>query len=229
MLETLSVFQQRTSYVWDSLPASGSFVTNPGLTDKVGPDGKLLPFFGDTVIFPLASDECAWLREVQQSLYTICGSLLAQTLPAGSFHITLHDLNSAPCLEDVAAAMALSRDASLPLIAALDDFAVEVRPTAVFSMVNTSVVLGFEPISEADCTALMNLYERFQQVVPLSYPLTPHVTLAYYRPGDHGEDGLRMLRNAVAAANHSLTPRIVRLSNPQYCRFADMSRYIATR
>ena len=47
-------------------------------------------------------------------------------------------------------------------------------------MVNTSLVLCFEPETDEDCQKLMSYYEMFQKVVPLSYPLTPHITLAYF-------------------------------------------------
>lgn len=226
MPETLIAFRQRTSFVWDSLPASGSFVTNPKLTAKVDRDGRLLPFCGDTVIFPLGSDDRAWLRGIQQALYGICGALLAEPLPEEGFHITLHDLNSAPTFDEIATAMNAARDASLALLSELGSVSVEVRSTAVFSMVNTSVVLGFEPVDEANCEALMTLYERFQAVVPLDHPLTPHVTLAYDRPGNHGEAGLFLLREAMDRVNRGLSPRTMRLTSPQYCRFSDMRRFV---
>lgn len=227
MLENLDQFLDRTQYVWDSLPLSGSFATNAGLRKKVDDSGHLLPFYGDTVIFQMPQEDLIWLEQLQRVLYDRCGVLLADPLPPESFHITLHDLNNAPRQEDIADAMARARIASHELLASLGETAFEMRTTAVFSMVNTSIVLGFAPVDEANCTALMDLYERFQPIVFLGYPLTPHVTLAYYRPGDYGEDGLRLLREAIASANASMAQHIVRLRDPQYCRFDDMSRFIA--
>ena len=59
-------------------------------------------------------------------------------------------------------------------------------------------------------------------MVPLGYPLTPHITLAYYRPGVYGQEELHPLRGALAAAawgavELELEPRLLR-----YHRFADM-------
>ena len=227
MPESLNDFRRRTAFVWDSLPKEGSFATNPRLAEKVGPDGKLLPFFGDTVIFDLDDAAKDWLRGMQRELYDACGGMMAEALDPASFHITLHDLNSAPNHADVAEAMDRARPASEALLAELEGKPwreICVRSTAAFSMVNTSVVLGFEPAGEADCAALMELYERFQEIVPLGYPLTPHVTLGYYRPGDYGPEGLQMLRSALAKCSRA-EPRTLRLPRPVYARFADMNRY----
>ena len=62
------------------------------------------------------------------------------------------------------------------------------KTTWLFNMVNTSIVMGFAPESEADCNLLMGLYEDFQSVCPLNWGLTPHVTLAYYKPGYYGQE-----------------------------------------
>ena len=226
MTETLTMFQQRTAFVRDSLPRDGGFATNPRLTDKVDQDGRFRPFFGDTVIFDLTEDEKAWLAGIRQGLCEACGALLAEPLDPASFHITLHDLNSAADPQVIAPAMALAEERSRLLLASLPGgWAAHVRPTAVFSMVGTSVVLGFEPVDEENCAALMGLYEAFQQVVPLGYALTPHVTLAYYRPTEGGEDALRRLRAAIAAANQGMAGRTIALRDPRYCTFTDMNHY----
>ncbi len=68
-------------------------------------------------------------------------------------------------------------------------------------MVNTSMVLGFEPADERNCQVLMELYELFQQVVWLDYPLTPHVTLAYFKPGMLGEEQICRLQDMIDSVN----------------------------
>ena len=227
MAEDLEAFRRRTSFVWDSLPKEGGFVTHSRLTEKVGPAGRLRPFYGDTVIFDLADGDKAWLTGIQRALYEACGTLLAEPLDPAGFHITLHDLHSGTDAGAVAAAMARSEEGVRSLLASLPgDWAAAVGPTAVFSMVNTSVVLGFEPVDEASCAALMGLYEAFEQVVPVGYPLTPHVTLSYYRPTEGGEDTLRLLRKALADVQECLTPRTLTLSHPRYCTFTDMDHYV---
>lgn len=226
MAESLRDFRQRTAFVWDSLPKEGDFATNPRLTEKVDEAGSFRPFFGDTVIFDLPEDDKVWLGGIQRMLYETCGGLLADALNPASFHITLHDLNSAVNPEAIAPAMTRASAACKSLLAALPkDQAILVKSTAVFSMVHTSVVMGFEPVDEENCTALTALYDLFQQVMPLSYPLTPHVTLAYYRPLSAGEDTLRQLRAALEAVNRKAQRRTVRLSMPRYATFTDMNHY----
>ena len=141
MLENLNAFRQRTAFVWDSLPREGGFETNPRLAEKVGPDGKLRPFFGDTVIFDLDAADKDWLREIQLRLCGLCGGMLAEPLDPESFHITLHDLNSAPRRGDIAEAMARAEVSAKELLSEIPEGEIHVRPTAAFSMVNTSVVL----------------------------------------------------------------------------------------
>lgn len=226
MTENIEAFRRRTAFVWDSLPEEGGFVTHPRLTDKVDPAGRFRPFYGDTVIFDLTDEDKEWLSGLQRMLYTACGALLAEPLDPESFHITLHDLHSGTDADVVADAISRSREGVKSLLTSLPgNWAVSVRPTAVFSMVATSVVLGFEPVSEEDCAALMGLYGAIEQVVPVGYPLTPHVTLAYYRPIAGGEDMLCLLRKALAEVQGSMTPRTLTLSQPRYCAFTDMNHY----
>lgn len=178
------------------------------------------------MIFDLTDADKDWLTGIQRALYTACGTLLAEPLDPTSFHITLHDLNNGTDAEAVAAAMARSGEGVRSLLASLPgDWVASVRPTAVFSMVNTSVVLGFEPVDEACCAALMGLYGAFEQVVPLGYPLTPHVTLAYYRPTTGDGEMLRLLRKALADVQERITPRTLTLAHPRYCTFTDMNHY----
>ena len=226
MTEDLKAFRRRTAFVREPMYREGRFVTNPRLPEKVAEDGSFRPFFGDTVIFDLPEEDKAWLRGIQRRLYEACGDMLAEPLDPASFHITLHDLNNATDAASIAPAMAQSCEASRALLAALPgDWAARVTSTAVFNMVGTSIVLGFEPLEEADCAALMGLYDAFQQVVPLSYALTPHVTLAYYRPTDADHDALQRLADALDAANRELTPRVLPLINPRYSTFTDMNHY----
>lgn len=226
MSENLQAFRHRTAFVREPMYREGRFITNARLPEKVSGDGSFRPFYGDTVIFDLPADDKAWLSDIQRRLYEACGALLADPLDPSSFHITLHDLNNAVDAASIAPAMERARKASRALLASLPaDWAVRVKSTAVFNMVGASVVLGFEPVEESDCAALMGLYAAFQQVVPLNYALTPHVTLAYYRPMDADNAALQLLADALDEANRELSPRVLPLANPQYCVFTDMNHY----
>ena len=185
-MENLNQYQQRTSFMWDSLPHEGGFTTSPGLRAKADPAGQLLPFYGDTVIFTLPREMIRWLTQVQDDLYAACGGYLAQKLDPETFHITLHDLQNSPAGWPSGMPGNQKRAQTL-LQTARETLPPEVivRSNCVFSMAGTSVVMGFEPAQESDCRTLMGLYRELQGVQPLSYPLTLHATLAYYRPGEY--------------------------------------------
>ena len=50
-------------------------------------------------------------------------------------------------------------------------------------MMSKSLVLMLKPETERDYALLLELYGRFDGIRHLPYPLTPHITLAYFRPG----------------------------------------------
>ena len=53
-MENLQAFHARVDgFQRDSLPHEGLFITKPLLVEKVAPDGRLRPFFGNTMIFDL--------------------------------------------------------------------------------------------------------------------------------------------------------------------------------
>ena len=94
-------------------------------------------------------------------------------------------------------------------------------------MTNGSVALGFAPDTEADCARIMGMHTRFQGVVALNYPLTPHVTLAYYRPGSYGPEAVSALAEALREIN--ALPKVqlsLSTDNLHYYRFEDMNTYI---
>lgn len=225
-METLLDYQRRTGFMWDSLPDPGGFSTNPGLRGKASPEGELLPFFGDTMIFTLPPEMIRWLTQVQEDLYAACGGYLAERLLPDTFHITLHDLANSPsgwpsCLpgnQKRAVTLLKAVRASLPP-------EIIVRSNCVFSMVNTSVVMGFEPAQDSDCRVLMNLYRTFDQIRPLSYPLTLHATLAYYRPGVYDGVEAQLIRDTLQQLGRERREWRLRLSELHYAIFDSMNHY----
>ncbi|MDO4741559.1 MAG: hypothetical protein Q4A66_12905, partial [Eubacteriales bacterium] len=149
-----------------------------------------------------------------------------------TFHITLHDLLNGTDWQ------AIEKDVQRTLAHAqreVEDirkafpWGIHVRAKRMMNMVNTSVVLVFEPVDEANCQALMEMYARLQAVVPLSYPLTPHVTLAYFRQGRVDEEKTARLQ---AAMDSLLTEgRVFHLdvSRLNACTFTDMNHYRVER
>lgn len=228
MAETLGQFHERTKFIWEPLAKDG-FATSPGCAQKVAQDGRLLPFYGDTTIFDLDPDrDIPWLRELQDALYASCGEFLSDKLRPETFHITLHDLLNGTdwqSLEnDVQTTLAYARS----IVNDIREFfpwGVQVRAQCLMNMVNTSVVLVFEPLDEDNCWPLMQMHERLQAVVPLSYPLTPHITLAYYRPGTIDAQATARLQQVFDESNvrdRSIHLDVQRLSA---CTFTDMNHY----
>lgn len=228
-LETLEGFRARTeAFLYSSLPVGGTLETNPNLTHKVDGQGNLLPFGGNTVVYSLPEPVRRQLARVRAALYDRCGAVLAQPLGEDTFHITLHDLVNglpSPRLEEE------MRSVGPLALAEVERVRAETEPvhmvsTALFNMVNTSMVLGFAPADEASCARLMGYYQRFQRVVTLHYPLTPHVTVAYFRPGRYGPEQVDRLQEAVAWAA-AQPPISLALSGAEleYQCFSSMARY----
>lgn len=231
MLETLQAFHARVDgFERDSLPHDGWLTTKPLLVEKVAPDGKLLPFYGNTMIFDLPMEAQLTIARMQLLLHHRCAGMLAEPLHPATLHMTLHDLLngvdaaalSAPVAqtgEQAKAILAEQRKAPHP--------AMHLTSTAAFNMASGSVALGFAPDTEQDCAALMGLHARYQEVVALNYPLTPHVTLAYFRPGTYGPDAVGAL--AAALADINALPRVrITLDTDclHYYRFEDMNTYL---
>jgi len=183
-------------------------------TEKVARDGHLVPYLGDTVIFELAKDVRETLAKMRDALYARCGDMLCEPLPDESFHITLHDLLSTPATswDSRNAVFADLENRTKQVEYLLSGFRnahpdpIRLRPTYMFNMVRKSVVLGFEPADDASHYALMRMYSELQHIVQLGYGLTPHVTIAYYKPADTDEYGkpIRCNDKAVAALSSAM-------------------------
>lgn len=68
-------------------------------------------------------------------------------------------------------------------------------------MVDTSLVMGLVPDREVDYVNLMSLCRLVDGVMPLPYPFTPHVTLAYYNANGFSAEEARKLKKLVAELN----------------------------
>lgn len=227
--ETFAHFRARTEgFLHTSLPAGGTLATNPQCSAKVDAEGRLLPYGGCTVVYTLPEEARRQIEKIRAALYERYAPVLAQPLGAETFHITLHDLVSgvpSPRLEEEV------RRVCHPALEETARIRAETAPvrmvsTALFNMVNTSMVLGFAPADEESCARLMDFYQRFQRVVALPYPLTPHVTVAYFKPGRYGPEQVARLQSAVdfAAAQPSI---FLELSGErvEYQRFSSMGHY----
>lgn len=205
--ETLEQFRERIGgFEYHSLypDQEGCFRTNPRLNDKVDPKGRLRAYVGNTVVFTLdgagerGNAVRNGLRRLQDRLYACCPDMFAERLGEETFHMTLHDLMSGPPGQIDESVLRAAGERAEKFVEAERRalWTVRLSATCAFNMVNTSVVLGLEPCDEDSCRRLMELYGRLEEIVPLGYPLTPHITLAYYRPGVYREADMKRLETA---------------------------------
>lgn len=230
-METLHEFHARVDgFQRDSLPHDGNFTTKSLLVEKVAPDGGLHPFFGNTMIFDLPQDVQLTIARMQLILHHRCGWMLAQPLAPATLHMTLHDLlngiDSAALAEPVRQTGEQAK-AILAQQQAAGIAPIRLTSTLAFNMTNGSVALGFAPDTEADCARIMAMHADYQAVVALNYALTPHVTLAYYKPGSYGPEEVAALAGALAEINALEKVRIaVDAECLHYYTFEDMNTYI---
>ena len=105
---------------------------------------------------------------------------------------------------------------------------IKMKSKYIFNMVNTSLVLGLYPVNEKEYNKLMNLYYLFDDVKKLNYPLTPHITLAYYNVNGFDVDSVDKLKNIVRELNENDSDFEIDLDVRQlfYQKFISMNEYI---
>lgn len=211
-------------YIWRSLPEWDDFATNPNLRKKVAGDGSFLPFYGNTTVFDLAAEAREALTELQTLLYAYAGFLLAQKLDPATFHMTLHDLENGSEYSD---ALQLRMQVAEGRVKQMltqwkTGKPLRMKATWLFNMVNTSIVLGLTPADEVSRQRLDEMYMALESVVPLGYALTPHITMAYFKPGIYSQQELDCLRQALRPVELEVE---LRMENLVYQEFFDMNHY----
>jgi hypothetical protein len=200
---------------------------------KVDAQGRFRPFFGDTVIMPVAAERARELDDLARAVTTDLRPLFAEPLAAASFHVTLHDLVSA----SAASAVALDRTrhrrrareifdkVAHELRLAPELATLSLRPTLVYPCLNISVLLGLEPASERDFRTLYNFHALLDELKPLDYWLRPHVTLAYFQPRPLASAEVGSLSQRLQSGLH--LPEVVTLDlfKTAYAEFSSMAAY----
>jgi len=215
-------------WYFDSLPPEGRgelFRTNDNLRDKVDGQGRFRLFCGETTVFDLPDNVREKLVEIQSQLYDTAGEMFtAQRLGQESLHMTLHslwDMGEDTKLRDAPYSHA---DVCRVLDGIRADFPDRIMMRAIcpLNMVNTSVVMGLFPASEVDSWHLAEINRRMAELYPRPYGLTPHVTLAYYRPDEYPEETWRKLKSVFAVQGFAFPIETEKLF---FRRFFDMGRY----
>lgn len=118
--------------------------------------------------------------------------MLASPLPASTIHITLHDLISpemcaANSEKEYCCEITDSISGAAGIIQSIrEEYAgqkITMVSDRIVNMVSKSLVLTLRPQTEQEYGLLLELYRRFDAIQNLPYPLTPHITLAYFKPG----------------------------------------------
>lgn len=184
--ESFKEFKERIGgFSRRGFPEGETLITNEKLLEKADRTGRLIPYMGSTVLYMLSEEAQQEIACVQEALYGQFGRFFAERLSADQMHITLHDLISGPPSSWILKSM-------MNLSGRIDERIEQIkrrhenivlRSTYLFSMVGTSLVWGFEPIDDENYRKLMDAYESVDKIVKLNYPLTPHITVAYFKPG----------------------------------------------
>ncbi len=193
-MSLLSDYEARTAWKYETV--SGSFPADAALMRKVGPDGRFAPFSGSTVVIRPQRHDVKIIRLMQSFLGQQLEDrgILSEVLPESTFHMTLHDLVSPEtCVsapgdrEGYRREVAESAQKAAELVdrirASSGDLHFDMVSDRIVPMMSKSIVLLLKPRSEQDYERLMELYRPFDDIMALPYPLTPHITLAYFRPG----------------------------------------------
>lgn len=223
---------------WKYAPIGGPFPTHTDLGNKIGPEGQFRPFSGSTAVFRLDRDTFRLARLMQALLHRHLEDtgMLAQPLPEDSLHMTLHDLVSPEQTlsggegeKEYAREVENSVNLAETVVRSIQErYAgqeIVLIPDRIVNMVGKSLVLLLKPASERDDALLLELYRQFDAVKTLPYPLTPHITLAYFRPGMIDGDRLGAVVQAMQPEPH--TSPVCRLYPEALMvqRFSDMARY----
>lgn len=200
-METYQEFVNRiNSFEKKELVLGERFECNPSLPKKVNEDNSFRNFYGDTVVFALSDDVKAELNKLTDFLYHAAPDCFCERLVSHTFHMTLHDLSNSPALGDIAEDMFRNELKIVEIkkaLSAREIAPIRMKSNYIFNMVNTSLVLGLYPATEDYHRRLTELYSIVEGVKKLSYPLTPHVTLAYYNINGFDAKAAKALETAV--------------------------------
>ncbi|MBQ4522072.1 MAG: hypothetical protein IJA10_03870 [Lachnospiraceae bacterium] len=205
------------------------FKGNPSIAQKVGNDNLFQAFYGDTIVFHLDDATKEKLSNFIEQLYQTAPECFCEKLDSNTLHMTLHDLSNAPVLKDVAAEVFENELKVIEKSKEIKKFhKIKMKTKYIFNMVDISLVLGLYPTNEEEYNKLMELYDIFDDVKKLSYPLTPHITLAYYNVNGFDTEAAKALEGVVSKLNRNEMEIELELDRKHlyYQKFKSMNDYI---
>ena len=220
-LDRINTFEKKDVSFGDT-----DFCVNPSLVKKVDEDNAFRTFYGDTIVFDLDNATKEKLAEYVGKIYERAPECFCEKLIPRTYHMTLHDLSNAPILDEVAAELFDNELKVLEFKKKIDACKIKMKSKCIFNMVNTSLVLGLYPVDEEEYEKLMKLYFFFDEVKELGYPLTPHITLAYYNVNGFSVESARKLEKVVADLNECELEVELNVKELYYQKFRSMNDYI---
>ena len=205
------------------------FKGNPSIAQKVDKNNTFRNFYGDTIVFALDDAVKKKLAEYVDLIYSAASECFCERLVPHTFHVTLHDLSNSPFLKDIVEEVF---DNELRVIEKtreiqnLKKTTIKMKSKYIFNMVDTSLVLGLYPADEVEYRTLLNLYCIFDAVKELTYPFTPHITLAYYNVNGFDLQAARHLEDVVNTLNENELEIKLSINNLYYQKFRSMNDYI---
>lgn len=198
--------------------------------DKVNEDRTFRYFIGDTVVFDLEDSQKSFIQNhYVEPLYRVAEDCLAEKFNERTLHMTLHDLNSSA--QNDSRVMQRMFETEVALAQRLHEANIRAErinmvTTCVFNMVNTSLVLGLKPKTKEDYEKLMKLYWFVEDVLQLPYPLTPHITLAYYRR--NGFEGMQLqdIERVINELNRETFEITLSTDRLYYQKFVNMNEFV---
>lgn len=202
------------------------FNGNPSIAQKVDEKNVFRNFYGDTIVFNLDSAAKEKLEKIVERLYEAAPECFCERLISSTYHMTLHDLSNAPLLGDIAAEVFYNEILVLEKRKQIKVTKIKMKTKYIFNMVGTSLVIGLYPVDESEYEKLMSLYVLFDEVKKLNYPLTPHITLAYYNVHGFSAESAGKLEKMVRELNDFEMEIELDVVDLYYQKFRSMNDYI---
>ena len=220
-LDRISSFEKSEMYLGDDY-----FKGNPSIALKVNENNGFRPFYGDTVVFNLDDTTKKKLASIVDCIYAVAPECFCERLVSNTFHMTLHDLSNSPALENIAVELFENELKAVKLAEKIPVQTIKMKSKFIFNMVGTSLVLGLYTVDEEEYNKLMELYYLFDDIKHLNYPLTPHITLAYYNIKGFDTTSARKLENIVQVLNTNEMEIELNTQELFYQKFVSMNEYI---
>lgn len=206
---------------------SACFMPSNSVLQKVNEKNQFNDFYGDTVVFDLDEDVKKKISSIISRLYAEVPECFAERLSQHTLHMTLHDLSNASCESQVESEM-LENEKKLKSVLARHPVlpeTIHMKTNYIINMVNTSIVLTLYPADEVEYNKLISLYHLIDEVKKLPYPLTPHITLAYYSHFGFGKEAIMNLKEVVREMNNSSFDILLSSRKLNYQHFTSMNMY----